>query len=46
MTTQCFYLFFMMILLGFMFGSKDMQVEGTQDDGTKVVIFKDGDFVI
>ncbi|MDA3932312.1 MAG: aminopeptidase [Tenericutes bacterium] len=30
----------------FMFGSKDMQVEGTQKDGTKIVIFKDGDYVI
>ncbi|MBN2604644.1 MAG: aminopeptidase [Bacilli bacterium] len=30
----------------FMFGSNDMQIEGTQKDGTKVLIFKDGDFVI
>lgn len=30
----------------FMFGSSDMQVEGTQKDGTKVIIFKDGDYVI
>jgi aminopeptidase len=30
----------------FMFGSKDMQVKGTQKNGTKIIIFKDGDFVI
>lgn len=30
----------------FMFGSADMQIVGTQKDGNKVVIFKDGDFVI
>ena len=30
----------------FMFGSKDMNIVGTQKDGTKVQIFKDGDFVI
>jgi aminopeptidase len=30
----------------FMFGSEDMQIVGTQKDGTEVVIFKDGDFVI
>jgi len=35
-----------MVHSDFMFGSKDMQVEGTKKDGTKVIIFKDGDFVI
>ena len=35
-----------MVHSDFMFGSSDMQVEGTQRDGTKVIIFKDGDFVI
>jgi len=35
-----------MVHSDFMFGSKDMQVEGTQKDGSKVVIFKDGDFVV
>ena len=30
----------------FMFGSKCMNIIGTQKDGTKVVIFKDGNFVI
>ncbi len=35
-----------MIHSDFMFGSKDMQVIGTKKDGTKVVIFKDGDYVI
>jgi aminopeptidase len=35
-----------MVHSDFMFGSKDMQVEGTQKNGTKVIIFKDGDYVI
>ena len=35
-----------MVHVDFMFGSKDMQVEGTLKNGKKVVIFKDGDFVI
>jgi aminopeptidase len=35
-----------MVHSDFMFGSEDMQVEGTQKDGTKVAIFKDGNFVI
>ncbi len=35
-----------MVHSDFMFGSKDMQVVGTKKDGTKVVIFKDGDFVV
>lgn len=35
-----------MVHSDFMFGSSDMQVEGTQKDGTKVIIFKDGDYVI
>ncbi len=35
-----------MVHSDFMFGSADMQIEGTQKDGTKVRIFKDGDFVI
>ncbi len=30
----------------FMFGSKDMHIEGIQKNGEKVLIFKDGDFVI
>lgn len=30
----------------FMFGSEDMDIVGTQKDGTKVQIFKNGDFVI
>ena len=30
----------------FMFGSKDMEIVGTKKDGTKVVVFKDGRFVI
>lgn len=30
----------------FMFGSKCMNIVGTKKDGTKVVIFKDGNFVI
>lgn len=30
----------------FMFGSADMNIEGTLKDGSKVVIFKDGNFVI
>ena len=35
-----------MVHVDFMFGSKDLQVEGTQKDGKKVTIFKDGDFII
>jgi len=35
-----------MVHSDFMFGSKDMQVVGTKKDGSKVVIFKDGDFVV
>ncbi len=35
-----------MLHIDLMFGSKDMQVEGIQKEGKKVVIFKDGDFVI
>lgn len=30
----------------FMFGSEDLEIVGTQKDGTKVQIFKDGNFVI
>ena len=30
----------------FMFGSPDMDIVGTQKDGTKVQVFKQGDFVI
>lgn len=30
----------------FMFGSKDMEIIGTKKDGSKVVVFKDGRFVI
>jgi leucyl aminopeptidase (aminopeptidase T) len=30
----------------FMFGSEDMEIVGTQFDGTKVQIFKNGNFVI
>jgi len=30
----------------FMFGSADMNIVGTTKDGTKVQIFKNGDFVI
>ena len=30
----------------FMFGSKDMSIVGTKKDGTKVQVFKNGDFVI
>lgn len=30
----------------FMFGSEDLDIVGTQKDGTKVQIFKNGDFVI
>ena len=30
----------------FMFGSSCMNIVGTKKDGTKVVIFKDGNFVI
>ncbi len=35
-----------MVHVDFMFGSKDLQVEGTLKDGSKVTIFTDGDFVI
>lgn len=35
-----------MVHSDFMFGSKDMKVIGTKKDGTKVIIFKDGDYVI
>ena len=35
-----------MVHSDFMFGSQDLLVEGTQKNGNKVVIFKDGDFVI
>lgn len=35
-----------MVHVDFMFGSKDLQVEGTQKDGNKVTIFEDGDFVV
>ncbi|PAT01150.1 aminopeptidase [Candidatus Izimaplasma bacterium ZiA1] len=35
-----------MVHSDFMFGSKDMQVIGTKKDGTKITIFKDGDYVI
>jgi len=35
-----------MVHSDFMFGNEDMQIEGTQKDGTKVTIFKDGNFVI
>jgi aminopeptidase len=35
-----------MVHSDFMFGSKDMQVVGTKKDGSKVIIFKDGDYVI
>ena len=30
----------------FMFGSEDMNIIGTQKDGTKIQVFKDGNFVI
>ena len=30
----------------FMFGSEDMNIVGLQKDGTKVQVFKDGNFVI
>ena len=30
----------------FMFGSKDMHIEGIKEDGTKVVVFDQGNFVI
>ena len=30
----------------FMFGSKDLQIKGITKDGTEVVVFKDGNFVI
>lgn len=35
-----------MVHSDFMFGSKDMNIVGTKKDGTKVQIFKNGDFVI
>lgn len=35
-----------MVHVDFMFGSKDLQVEGTLKDGSKLTIFTDGDFVI
>ena len=35
-----------MVHVDFMFGSKDLQVEGTLHDGSKVTIFVDGDFII
>lgn len=35
-----------MVHSDFMFGSKDMQIEGTMQNGKKVQIFKDGNFVI
>ena len=35
-----------MVHVDFMFGSKDLQVEGTLKDGSKVTIFVDGDFVV
>ena len=35
-----------MVHVDFMFGNEDLQVEGTLQDGTKVTIFVDGDFVI
>ncbi|CCV63950.1 Aminopeptidase, T family [Alteracholeplasma palmae J233] len=35
-----------MVHVDFMFGSSDMQIIGTQYDGTEVVVFKDGNFVI
>ena len=35
-----------MIHVDFMFGSKDMSIIGTLDDGREVVIFKKGNFVI
>ena len=35
-----------MVHSDFMFGSNDMHITGTQVDGTKVTIFKDGNYVI
>jgi len=35
-----------MVHVDFMFGNKDLQIEGTLHDGSKVMIFVDGDFVI
>jgi len=35
-----------MVHSDFMFGSKDLQVTGIKKDGSQVVVFKDGDYVI
>ena len=37
---------FSMIHVDFMFGSSDMEITGTQYDGTLVTVFKNGNFVI
>jgi len=35
-----------LIHVDFMFGSKDMPIVGVKHDGSEVVVFKDGNFVI
>ena len=35
-----------LIHVDFMFGSKDMYIVGVKHDGSEVVVFKDGNFVI
>jgi len=35
-----------LIHVDFMFGSRDMSIVGVKQDGTEVVVFKDGNFVI
>lgn len=35
-----------MVHVDFMFGSADMSIEGLKQDGTKIVVFKDGNFII
>lgn len=35
-----------LIHVDFMFGSKDMSIVGVKQDGSEVIVFKDGNFVI